>query len=188
MRKTALTLNLALALLFLSFAATQIVSFAETTSHNSILPRYYLHISIQSPEEKTYYDTDTVHLNFTLKSNVEQNASISYFYVLDGKDYRYSSVEVEEIYEYMLDGEYCYEGHVILSNLSVGPHIVEVWRGYSDSDGILQYIPYSSDPPTNKVHFSVEQEPFSTTIVVASVASVAIVSVGLLVYFKKRKL
>lgn len=72
-------------------------------------------------------------------------------------------------------------GNTTLSGLSNGGHNVTVYA--LDETGNMG--------ASETTYFSVEipevPEPFPTTIVVASVASVAVVSIGLRVYFKKRK-
>jgi hypothetical protein len=186
MKRTALALALILALLFSAVALTQMAMFAE--ANPNMFPIPYEHISINSPQDKVYHDTDTILLNFTVKSNYEQEAIFSYFYLLDAqKDYRLESVKVEEINEFMSGEEYCYEGQAILSNLTIGSHKLTVFQGYVDSDGTLNGR-INFDPSASIVYFSIEPEPFPTTLVAtASGISVAVVSLGLLVYLKKRK-
>jgi N-acetylneuraminic acid mutarotase len=71
------------------------------------------------------------------------------------------------------------ESNFTLSGLSLGSHNVTVYA--TDIAGNIGY--------SETVYFTIAEapEPFPTTLVIASVASVAVVSVGLLVYLKKRK-
>lgn len=179
MKRTALALALVSALLFSVLAGTLIVNLAEANPNTLT----YVRISIESPQDRVCYNTEPILLNFTAKTNNGKWLSgASYFYFLDGQDYRRESVKVEEIHGFVLDGEYYYEGHVVLSNLSVGQHKLNVFWGYVGSDGLTQV---QASSPT--VLFSIEQEPFPTTLFAVIVASVAVVNLGLLVvYFKKR--
>jgi N-acetylneuraminic acid mutarotase len=83
--------------------------------------------------------------------------------------------------EYSLDGQdnVTIEGNTTLTNLLNGLHNVTVYAKYTEgSIGASENIVFSIDAP----------EPFPTVpVAVASGASIAAVSVGLLVYFKKRK-
>lgn len=79
---------------------------------------------------------------------------------------------------YSLDGEenVTFKGNTTISGLSNGVHSVSVYaRDEFDNVGVSQIITFSIDVP------------FPTTLVIASVITVAVISVGLLVYFKKRK-
>jgi hypothetical protein len=67
-------------------------------------------------------------------------------------------------------------GNTTLTNLPYGEHNVTVYA--TDKAG--------NTGTSETIYFSVE-EPFPTTLVAASVITVTIVSIGLLVYFKKRK-
>ena len=187
MKKTALALLLALS--FSVLAVIQMVRLAEANmwpfNYPPPPPPYVI---IQSPQNKVYYNTEPILLNFTFKSNTELNPSASFFYLLDGqKDYRLESVKVEEIQYFELDEEDYhegYEGHVLFSNLSNGPHTLRVFAGYADSNGVMN----GTIGDGAKVNFRIEPEPFPTTLVTtASGASAALVGLGLLVYFKKRK-
>ncbi len=80
---------------------------------------------------------------------------------------------------YYLDGQetVTITGNIILTDLSYGPHAIAVYG--TDSAG--------NTGTSETIHFSV-LEPFPTELVVAvSGALAAIIGVGLLVYFKKRK-
>jgi hypothetical protein len=123
-------------------------------------------------------------LNFTVvTNNAEWVEQFSFFYVLDGQDYRYSSVIVEDIQKSTSGGEYYYKGQANLSNLSDGSHSLIVFIGSSDVNGVSIGIGTEA-----KVNFAIEPEPFPTTLVAtASGVSAALVCLGLLVYFKKRK-
>ena len=89
------------------------------------------------------------------------------------------SVEVDKISEtkYSLDGleNVTFVDDITLSGLDVGEHNIVVYA--TDMAG--------NTGTSETIYFSVE-EPFPTTLVAASVITVAIVSIGLLVYFKKR--
>ncbi|MBN1357933.1 hypothetical protein JW988_04100 [Candidatus Bathyarchaeota archaeon] len=82
---------------------------------------------------------------------------------------------------YSLDGQknVTISGNTTLTNLSYGEHNVTVYA--TDEVGIIgvsETISFTiTEPP----------EPFPTTLVVASVITVVVVGIGLIVYFKKRK-
>jgi N-acetylneuraminic acid mutarotase len=67
-------------------------------------------------------------------------------------------------------------GNTTITSLSLGAHNLTVYA--TDEAG--------NTAACQTIHFEI-QEPFPTTLVVASVVTVAVVGIGLLVYFKKRK-
>jgi N-acetylneuraminic acid mutarotase len=79
---------------------------------------------------------------------------------------------------YSLDGQenVTVSGNTTLSGLTNGLHNITVYA--KDTFG--------NEGASETISFTVE-EPFPTTLVVASIATVATIAVGLLVYFKKRK-
>jgi hypothetical protein len=81
---------------------------------------------------------------------------------------------------YVLDGQenVTVAGNTTLANLPYGEHNVTVYA--TDNVGNIgsETIIFTIAEP--------EPEPFPTTIVIAPIASVAVIGVGLLVYFKKR--
>ena len=81
---------------------------------------------------------------------------------------------------YSLDGQdnVTVNGNATLTGLSNGDHNVTV---YAKDE-------FENMSTSETISFNVEvPEPFPTTIVIASVVTVAVVGIGLLVYFKKRK-
>jgi hypothetical protein len=81
---------------------------------------------------------------------------------------------------YSLDGQenVTIAGNTTLSELTTGDHNITVYA--TDEAGNIG--------ASDTIYFSVEvPEPFPTTLVVASVITVAAVGIGLLFYFKKRK-
>jgi hypothetical protein len=81
---------------------------------------------------------------------------------------------------YVLDGQenVTIDGNTTLSGLSSGLHNITVYaRDEFENTGVSETISFSVDVP----------EPFPTTLVIASIASVVVVGVGLLVYFRKRR-
>lgn len=101
--------------------------------------------------------------------------------------YNESSVQlVFSIYEpsssmsYSLDGQenFAIVGNATLGELPNGSHNLTVYvTDQSGNTGVSEIIYFSVEVP----------EPFQTTLVIASVITAAVVGVGLLVYFKKRK-
>lgn len=76
---------------------------------------------------------------------------------------------------YSLDGEdVTVTGNTTLNSLSTGSHALRVYAW--DASGNVG--------ASETVMFTVA--PFSTTLVAVAVAALAVVSIGLLVYFKKR--
>jgi hypothetical protein len=114
-------------------------------------------VSIASPENKTYESFD-VQLNFTVNEPASQIA-----YSLDGRD----NVTVE--------------GNTTLTGLSPGTYNVTVYA--QDLAGNVG--------ASETIYFNIAEEPepesFPTTLVIALVATVVFVGVGILLYFKKRK-
>ena len=81
---------------------------------------------------------------------------------------------------YSLDGQdnVTVVGSAVLTGLPYGEHNVTVYAtDEARHTGTSETIHFSLDMP----------EPFSTTLVIGSVITLAVVGVGLLVYFKKRK-
>jgi hypothetical protein len=104
---------------------------------------------------------------------------------LENKTYYSSEIQLDftvseksSLITYSLDGQEneTITGNITLTNIPCGEHNVTVYA--TDRAG------HSGASET--IFFSVE-EPFPITIVIAPVASVAVVGVGLILYFKKRK-
>jgi hypothetical protein len=207
MKRTALVLAIISALLASALAGVTVIK--EATA-NFVPPPANTVMTIETPQNITY-NVNTVVLNFT----VETNLGLLYFYSLDGQERKpidnITTISEEPlpdwsrwwdgktpIYRKMLIGTY------LLSNLSEGWHNLTVYQIYplspeapqegnvvhsanvqfsvSDTANILE-LPSSTPSlaPTSS------PEPFPTTMVIAPMASVTVVGVGLLVYFKKRK-
>jgi hypothetical protein len=113
-------------------------------------------VSVASPQNITYY-TFAVPLNFTVNEPVSQIA-----YSLDGED----NVTVT--------------GNTTLNVLFPGEYNVTVYA--QDAVGNVG--------ASETIYFNTAKKPepesYPTTIVIATIAAVAVISVGLLVYFKKR--
>ena len=83
---------------------------------------------------------------------------------------------------------------IILSGLSAGSHSVIVYAedaagNTGESEAIHFTIGQEAQPKTEQSPPETQPsnpEPFPTTLVIASIASVAVVSIGLLVYFRKK--
>ena len=115
-------------------------------------------ISVFSLENRTYEKCD-VPLNFTVNESVLKKA-----YSLDGK----KNVSIA--------------GNKTLVGLSYGVHNITVYAtDKAGNIGASKTIIFTLTKPEPEI------EPFPTTLVIASVITIAIVCAGLLVYFKKRK-
>jgi hypothetical protein len=116
-------------------------------------------VSFLSFENRTF-NTSDVPLNFTVNKSVSKIT-----YCLDGKD----NVTVS--------------GNATLTGLSNGDHNVTVYAlDEAGNIGASETIYFNVDVPEPQP----EPEPFPTTMIMAPM-SVAVVGMGLLVYFKKRK-
>jgi hypothetical protein len=208
--RNALALTLIFALLFSVVAGTQLVNLTGANP-NMFKKGRYCNISIQSPQNGTTYCTEQIFLNFTVRKAYVSD-TYSYFYFLDGQDIQ-SGVKVEEIQSigqetitndtFFPYTEYTLGGQVVLPKLGDGPHNLTVFIGWMREDGVI--FQANIDPFSATAYFSVEHtttltsspspspqeaepesESFPTTWVATSIVSVAIVSLSLLVYFKKR--
>src|SRR4030067_179295 len=215
-KRTALTLTLVMALLFLTVVGIQFVDvtwanptlgsspYSETpdTSPPSI--------KIQVPEPNKVYNAKTVPYSITIEkpSSWFENDTIhgtlrSVSYILDGKE----NVTIADIQtSFLPDFEsetrtISLEGN--FSGLSEGSHTIQVWvnsvSNYHPSDTPQNFYgwwaavaEYPIETSSNIIHFSIanpimEPEPFPTLLVVAvTVTVVGVVAVGVLVYFNKR--
>jgi N-acetylneuraminic acid mutarotase len=118
-------------------------------------------ILVSSPENKTYYS-----VNVTLRFSVNESTSrISYS--LDGLD----NVTVVD--------------NTTLVGLTAGMHNVTVYAWDTAGNvGASETITFSISEPEPEPSLT---SPFPKILVIASVSTLAIVGIGLLVYFKKRK-
>jgi hypothetical protein len=184
LRKTCPATVLALALLISAMIGIQCTKFGTADPY----PNFYTKITIESPQNTTY-NVNTVTLNFSVES-LNLFSYLNFSYSLDGQDLR----AIENISTVSQDfipinpGVYgtTLTGSLVFSNLTGGWHNITVYQ-----------IKYSAtpDPPNGEIICStsvkflivLEQEHFPTVLVAgASVASVAIVGVGLFCYFRKR--
>jgi N-acetylneuraminic acid mutarotase len=118
-------------------------------------------IAVSSPENKTYYN-----VNVTLSFSVNESTSRT-SYSLDGLD----NVTVV--------------GNTTVVGLSVGLHNVTVYAWDTAGNvGSSETITFSISEPEPKPS---PITPFPTTLVIASVITIAVVGIVLLFYFKKRK-
>jgi hypothetical protein len=199
MRRTALALTLILALLFLMLAGKQLVDLAGA---NPIYAKpTHFRISVQSPQNSTY-NTQPIFLNFTVETNEGDFNAHPYFYLLDGENGQ-SSVKIEEIQvirqrevsnelSYYAGiywdpyTEYTLRGQAVLPNLSDGEHNVTVFIDFLGNQTIemdlFALVPFTIYNTSQ----SEIQEPSSTTLVIVSIASVAVIGASLLVYVRKR--
>ena len=196
MKRKTLALTLVLALLFSAVVGAQFnKAKAETLGPLEMWqePEPSGNIVIMhSPQNTTYYESSIL-LNFTVEA----------YYIIGDIGYSLDGGAVERVNNltkiseepapYLYVPPYVrvtYSGNLLLSNLSKGNHSITVYRGYQYQGINKRYAvdTYATafftidDPPKPK-----QSEPSPTTLVVASVITIAIVGIGLLVYFKKRK-
>jgi hypothetical protein len=206
MKRNASALTLVLALLISVVAGIQFVNLAGANP-NMFKKGRYCNISIQSPQNGTY-NAEPVFLNFTVKK-VDVSDTYSYFYLLDGQDIQ-SGIKVDEIQlvgqetisndSFFPYTEVTLRGQAFLPKLGEGSHNLTVFVGWMREDGVMfhaninpfsvtAYFTVDTTAPTPSQSSSpqeMETEPFPTTLA-ASVASVAIVGAGLIIYFGKVK-
>jgi hypothetical protein len=187
MKKTVLTLTFILVLLFSVVAEIQAVFFgsATTAATENVADSPHA-ILIESPNNYTIYET-SMPLKFTVTwltsddtQHVEWRYLTSLSYSIDGKP------SVTIMNETTSHSPFKKNEALNISELRNGQHKIEVKASFlqNSANFILSAYNISSAP----VYFAVEvPEPFPTTLVAASAASVAVIGLGLLVYFKKRK-
>jgi hypothetical protein len=141
-------------------------------------------ISIFSPNNNTMYASDNITLTFDVTMPEDTYTLCAVYFEVDWQEGNtsvyYSRTAPDNLYIKNLTG------------IPEGKHritITAVAHGYY----IEGYTSYSYDiNGSSSVYFSIEKqiigEPFPTTLVArASVATIAVVGMGLLVYFKKRR-
>jgi hypothetical protein len=165
------------------------------------------HISIQSPQNGTNH-SEPVLLNFTAKYS-HFPEGYSYIYTIDGQSIE-SALEshqwvepdpmvgtetvTDDDFKYV---EYTIRGSVYLPNLGEGEHKLTLYsralyhsvNDYDDVETVYfntgEPVPTSTPTPSPEPKSTLE--PFPITLVAASGTSAALIGIGLLVYFKKRK-
>ena len=134
----------------------------------------YHDLTMASRSVTVFFNVDTVppKIVFSSPKNVTHNSSdVSLDFTVD---------ELCSKCSYSLDGQdnVTIAGNMTLAALPNGEHNVTIYAiDEAGNTGVSKTIYFTVDVP----------EPFPTTLVVASVATVAVVGVSLLVYFKKRK-
>ena len=190
MKRTAITLILAL--LFSSVAGTLFVNLATANPAPLFYPREP-NISIESPTNRTYNVT-SLPLNVTIKTfnsyqeeyNTNTHRLVSYS--LDGENSQFiDDTFQKEVPPGYIVGEYTiFAASVFLSGLREGSHNLTVRAQYDYTTTYdSSHWHFESE---SSVFFSIDiAEPFPIALVItASGVSIAVIGLGLLVYFKKR--
>jgi len=180
MKKTAIALWI---LLMLVIGIFYFSTPAEANPY--MLKPKYCHISIQSPQNETYYSVPVL-LNFTTKNS--HFPEYSYFYTIDGQSLQ-SGTWVENVQIL---------GNETITNDTAFPYIEYTSWGWaylpSLNEGAHNLTLYSVNHDNNygdieTIHFNVETqlkvESFPTTLITASVFVVTVILTGLVVYFKR---
>jgi len=171
MKRTKLALVLILSL-FSAMLGVQVVTVTKAAPPTSS------GIGIISPANTTYTH-GLLSPKVMMVSLVARNSGISMTYSLDGK----SNVTIPLVIQgHDLSFQAAITGSVTLPELAEGSHSIVVYA--NDTAGNMG----ASETSFFTIIQETPSEPFPTTIIAtASGASVAVVGVGLLVYFKKRK-
>jgi len=198
MKKTAL------ALLLVSVLA--LASLFDVTRANPLPPEWWHHemaVTIYSPQNGTHTALP-IFINFSAYLTDAFNYLTDYpdwvsafFYVLDGQDMSSSGVKIEETkltgVNYASYYAFNYSGQAYLTDLTAGSHNITVYYGVLDKGSEIiaynaswsatsQFYVITATPSPEPTPLA---EPFPTTLIIASVSTVAVVAIGLLVYFKK---
>lgn len=175
---------LVMGLLFSAVAGTILVKLSSANP----LPTVDATITIDSPQNATFTG-DSIVLNFTGQSNWNIH---SYYYCVDGQ-----SLKPVENIKIVLQEEAnigksppvnrtTVQGSCILHNLSKGWHNVTIYN-IATENFVWNFPQYQKSETMCQIEYSfrIQEESLSTTSMTAAI--VATISVGLLVYFKKRK-
>ncbi|MEM2130519.1 MAG: hypothetical protein QXZ70_07985 [Candidatus Bathyarchaeia archaeon] len=184
MKKTALALTSIFALMFSLFAGANAVQFDYTQFEG--LPYTLPIVVVSSPSPNGVYSVSDVPLNVTIQirsviypGNNERLRWLNYS--LDGQ----VPIPASLIVPSDLTPPYYVHGNGVLTSLSDGNHTLVVF-GETFVGGLNGYF---NETVSFTVDKSIIPEPDSlpTSIAIASVVTVAVAGIGLLVYFKKRK-
>jgi hypothetical protein len=141
----------------------------------------WFRITIASPKDTTYYSTKTILLNVTVEINEIDSGNTSYYYNLDNNsNVKFMETKGQGFGEF--NGTYYVNGSVVLPSLSIGNHNVTVFRGVNGSNGLLTII---GTPAI--AYFSIQKAPFPMILILAPIGTIAVLSVVLLVYFRRRR-
>ena len=183
MKKTTLTQTLILTLLFSMVSVARSVQVACAQFEG--LPYDPPIISVLSPSPNGTYSEQNIPLNVTVQirgfiyHNTETIRWLNYS--LDGQ----TPIPMTLILPSDLTPPYYVHGNDVLNDLSDGTHNLTIYveTAISGLTGNFNAtISFEVDTSNTPI-----VEPFPTTLVIASVITVAVVSVTLLLYFKKRK-
>jgi hypothetical protein len=150
-------------------------------SHSITVYRGYQY---QYPARKRYEVYAYDYTNFTIDTiapNISLLSPENKVYNMSDLSLNFTVNEPVSKFAYSLDGQnnVTISGNTTLTDLPYGEHNVTVFATDEvDNTGASETIFFSIPEPP---------EPFPTTLVIASVVTVAVVVVGLLLYFKKRK-
>jgi hypothetical protein len=129
----------------------------------------YPEVLILSPQNKTYTTTEV-----PLTWACDEQKIVA--------DYTLDLWSQAPLYAYFtLSGNASLPGNTTLTGLSNGTHTLTV-NVITERGSASQTVHF-----TISLETQLQPEPFPTTLIIASIASVAVIGVGLLVYFKKRK-
>ncbi len=196
-KKTLLTIAFISALLFSAVAGAMSVNLA-TANPAPLFPLPWdkpvttpTTIVVHSPVQNQIYNSTEVWLNFSIivkPESVFENVT-SVYYVVDGSERQYIAVHDIETLFYPSSRTLNFSCSLTLKE---GAHNVTVSLE-ADSYYVLYVVGQGFTLPSVAMHVASEtiyfnvEVPFPTTIVIAPMASVAIIGSGLLLYFKKRK-
>ena len=185
MNRTALALILIWALSFLTVAGTRFVDLGKANPLPPIDPK----ITIDNPQNATF-SVNAIVLNFTGASN---NEMYSYYYSLDGQNLtpieNITIISQEDVNIGKNPAIYrtTVKGSCVLYNLSEGWHNLTVYNIITTDYDLGEQHQKGDTICFESYSFKIEP-PFPTaTIAALSGTFAAIIGVGLLVYFKKRK-
>jgi hypothetical protein len=177
-------LGLMVALLFSAMSGTILVKVASANP----LPPVYPTITIDNPQNATFTG-DSIVLNFTGQSNWNL---YSYYYSVDGQSLKpvenitIVSQEEANIGKNPPVNRTTVQGSCVLPNLSKGWHNVTIYN-VATEDFIWNFPQYQKGETMCQVEYSFRIQEASLSTILITVAVAATISVGLLVYFKKRK-
>jgi hypothetical protein len=183
-KSKASALTLILALSFSAVAGAMLVKLASANPLPPVDPT----ITIDSPQNATFTGESIV-LNFTGQSNWN---IYSYYYSVDGQSLKQVenitiiSQEEVNIGEVPPVNRTTVQGSCILHNLSEGWHNVTIYN-IATEDFVWNVPLYQKGETMYLIEYSfrIQEESLSTALI--TIAIVATVSAGLLVYFRKRK-